>query len=202
MATEPSGDREGSYERAVGLRRAHVSLLPASGAWREGDPVGRRQLFSFGERAFALEGRAAEWVRRTARPKLVVASQTRVVEVVVDDAGAWVPGVPLVVVLAPSPRLWPLAAALASPAITAWVLHRTAGTALTPQALKVTATLLRDAPLPTDEEAWARGTAAFRSGDLDGFGDAMAAAYGTGAELTEWWAERAKRVWSPNGAHR
>ena len=56
VAAVPSGDREGSYEQAVGLRRAHVSLLPASGAWREGDPVGHRQLLSLGDRAFALEG--------------------------------------------------------------------------------------------------------------------------------------------------
>ncbi len=56
MAAVPSGDTEGSYEQAVGLRRAHVSLLPASGAWREGDPVGHRQLLSLSDRAFALEG--------------------------------------------------------------------------------------------------------------------------------------------------
>ena len=31
----------------------------------------------------------------------MVATQTRVVEVVVDDAGEWIAGVPLVVVLAP-----------------------------------------------------------------------------------------------------
>ncbi len=38
-------------------------------------------------------------------PKLLVAPQTRVVEVVVDEAGAWLPGVPLVAVLAPPDRL-------------------------------------------------------------------------------------------------
>ena len=36
-------------------RRAHVSTLPASGAWREGDPLGARQLFR-SDRPFALEG--------------------------------------------------------------------------------------------------------------------------------------------------
>jgi homoserine O-acetyltransferase len=33
-----------------------VSLLPASGAWRIGDPVGHRQFLSLGDRGFALEG--------------------------------------------------------------------------------------------------------------------------------------------------
>jgi homoserine O-acetyltransferase len=42
-------------EGEEGLRRAHVSLLPASGAWREGDPVGRRQFLRL-TRPFALEG--------------------------------------------------------------------------------------------------------------------------------------------------
>jgi hypothetical protein len=95
-----------------------------------------------------------------------------------------------------------LAAALASPAITAWALHRAAGTALTTQALKLTASLVREAPLPIVDEAWQRGTAAFRAGDIEAFGVAMADAYGTGAELTRWWLERAKPVWSPGVAHR
>lgn len=58
MAAVPSGEREEAQEETPGLRRAHVSLLPASGAWREGDPVGQRRLLSFGARPFALEGGA------------------------------------------------------------------------------------------------------------------------------------------------
>ncbi len=150
----------------------------------------------------ALEGKAAEWVRRTGGPKLIVAPQTRVVEVVVDEVGAWIAGVPLVVVLAPPDRLWPLAAALASPAVTAWLMQLAAGTALTPDALKVTAALLRDVPLPGDDTAWELGTAAFRAGDLEPFADAMAMAYDAGPEVTRWWLERARTVWSPSEAHR
>ena len=56
MATAPTDGREDGYEHLVGLRRAHPSLLPASGAWRDGDPLGERQLLSLGDRAFALEG--------------------------------------------------------------------------------------------------------------------------------------------------
>jgi homoserine O-acetyltransferase len=40
-----------------GFRRAHPSALPASGAWRPGDAVGRRRFLSFPpDRPFALEG--------------------------------------------------------------------------------------------------------------------------------------------------
>lgn len=144
----------------------------------------------------ALSGRAAAWVERTGVPKLVVASQTSVLEVAVDEHGAWIPGVPLVAVLAPPARLWPLAAALASPAVSAWLLERTAGTALAPQALKASAPLLRQVPLPTDPAAWQEGTAAFRASDLDGFAAAMGRAYGVDASVGRWWEARAKRVWS------
>jgi homoserine O-acetyltransferase len=42
---------------ADGPRRAHPSALPATGAWRPGDPVGRRQFLALPEgRPFALEG--------------------------------------------------------------------------------------------------------------------------------------------------
>ena len=150
----------------------------------------------------ALEGRAADWVRRTRVPKILVATQTRVVEVVVDDDGAWVPGVPLVVVLPAPDQRWPVAAALASPAVTAWLLQQAAGTALTSTALKVSASLLRSVPLPTDADAWALGAAALRQGDLDAFATAMAAAYATEPSVTEWWLERARAVWSPQGERR
>ena len=150
----------------------------------------------------ALEGRAAAWVRRTSGPKLLVATQTRVVEVVVDERGDWIPGVPVIVVLGPVDRLWPLAAALASPGVSAWLHQRAAGTALTRQALKVSAALLRDVPLPVDDEAWEQGAAAFRLGDLDAYATAMSTAYGSDAVVREWWLERARTVWSPQAAPR
>ncbi|MFL6206984.1 MAG: homoserine O-acetyltransferase, partial [Acidimicrobiales bacterium] len=56
MATAPTGGGDDGYERLVGLRRAHPSLLPVTGAWRDGDPVGDRQFLSLGDRSFALEG--------------------------------------------------------------------------------------------------------------------------------------------------
>lgn len=150
----------------------------------------------------SLAGRAADWVRRTGGPKLVVATQTRVVEVVVDEDGAWVAAVPLIVVLAPPDRLWSLAAALAAPASSAWLLRHAAGTGLTAQSLKASAALLRAVPLPTDVDAWQAGTVAFRAGDLAAFAAAMSTAYGTGPDVAAWWTERATTVWSPPGARR
>jgi hypothetical protein len=152
--------------------------------------------------ATGLDGRAAQWAARTHVPKLLVATQTSVVEVAVDEEGELLPAVPLVVVLAPADRLWPLAAALASPAVTGWLLHRTAGAALTRDALKVSAPILREVPLPADEPAWSQGVEALRAGDLDGFAGSMGDAYGVGPEIGAWWRPRARSVWSPAPASR
>jgi hypothetical protein len=149
-----------------------------------------------------LEGRAAEWVARTGGPKLVVATQTKVLEVAVDEAGRFVAGVPLVVVRAPVDRLWSLASALAAPAVAAWLHRRVAGAAMAPGALKVSAALLREVPLPSDRRAWSRGTDAFRSGDLDGFAESMSAAYDVEPEVAEWWTPHARSVWSRARASR
>jgi len=189
---------------AVGVPLVTTGLVDLGrAAWGERPArIGRRTWTRPVVDVAALEGRAADWARRTRGPKLVVATQTRVVELVVDEAGAVIPGVPLVVVLADAEQLWPLAAALASPAVTAWALQQVAGTARAPQALKVTAALLRQVPLPSDAHAWRSGTDAFRAGDLEGFVAAMALAYDIGPEVGEWWIERARTVWSPERAHR
>jgi N-6 DNA Methylase len=144
----------------------------------------------------SLEGRAAVWARRTRGPKVVVATQTQVVEVVVDEEGGWIPAVPLVVVLAPVERLWSLASALAAPAVSAWLLAQVAGAALTRRSLKVSAALLREVPLPGDADAWDAGTDAFKAGDIEAYVDAMAAAYAVGPDVGAWWIEPARSVWS------
>ena len=60
MAAGPVGDEvvgaAATPRDANGFRRVHQSLLPASGAWRSGDPLGDRQVFHLGDRPFALEG--------------------------------------------------------------------------------------------------------------------------------------------------
>ncbi|MGH9113348.1 MAG: N-6 DNA methylase [Acidimicrobiales bacterium] len=147
---------------------------------------------------------ARRWVERTRVPKLVVATQTRVLETAVDDAGAWVPSVPVLSVV-PHARqdVWRLAAALAAPASTAWLMRRAPGTALARGALKVAAPDLLDLPLPTDERAWDDATAALcelvahpSAHRREAFLAAASAAYGTPVAVTAWWRERA-RVASP-----
>ncbi len=140
-----------------------------------------------------LEGRAAQWAARTRRPKVLVASQARVLEVAVDADGSWLPGVPLVAAVPHDPGdLWALAAALAAPPVVAWAATRVAGTGRSPGSLRVGAPLLRSVPLPVDADAWREGAAALERGDLLAFGAAMTAAHRAAPEVLAWWCERAK----------
>lgn len=159
---------------------------------------------------------ARRWVERTRGPKLVVATQTRVVEVAVDESGDWVPSVPAIAVVPRCPSdLWPLAAALAAPAATAWLLRRAPGAALSRGALKIAAGDLADLPLPGHAAAWEAATSAFRQvardavgapvpgsdappdpapdpGAFEAFVAAAAAAYGSSPALVRWWRGRSR----------
>ncbi len=156
------------------------------------------------ERLVAAPAVARRWVDRTRVPKLVVATQTRVVEAAVDAAGAWVPSVPaLAVVPGPGLGLWHLAAAVLSPAATAWLVRRATGTGLERGALKVAAPDLAALPLPAGAagdcwDAAADALARFAAGRdpaaLDAYLDAIGRAYGTPAALDRWWRQRAGTV--------
>jgi hypothetical protein len=138
---------------------------------------------------------ARRWVERTRVPKLAVATQTRVVEAAVDVEGTWVPSVPALAVVPVDPDdLWRLAAALLSPAATAWLVCRAAGTGLDQGALKVAGRDLAALPLPVDGAAWDAAAAALRTivaapgeQSLDAYLAASAEAYGTPDSLTAWW---------------
>ena len=183
--------------RLAGTRlRAPVVDVTTLRAWAEG-PDGDRRL--------------AAWADARLRPKVVVATQTRVVEAAVDDDGSWWPSVPVVsVVLDPDhdddETRWLVAAALSAPPVSAWAAERSGGTALAPQALKLSARQVADVPLPVDREAWAEGARLLRlvgpqfdedarSRALLEAGRVLTAAHdlpsADAAEVLRWWAGRA-----------
>jgi Eco57I restriction-modification methylase len=151
------------------------------------------------DRLMATPPVARRWVARCRAPKLVVGTQTRVVEAAVDAGGTWVPSVPALAVVPHDPGdVWRLAAAVLAPAATAWLAHRSVGTALDRAALKVAKPDLAALPLPADATAWDAATTALRAyasdpgeGLLDRYLAAAQAAYGTAPELTAWWRARA-----------
>lgn len=159
----------------------------------------------------ALDPALAAWAAARLVPKLVVATQTRVIEAVVDQRGDWFPSVPCLAVTCAPDQLWRAAAVVLAPAVSVWAFHRHAGAALSSQALKVSARQLLLAPLPVDDAAWARAATSVRAassasaaGDAAGWADALAQfatdagqAYGLGAgpaqAIRSWWLDRALR---------
>jgi hypothetical protein len=155
----------------------------------------------------ALQREAPEldrWASRVLVPKVMVATQTRVVEVLVDEMGRAWPSVPVIAVMPAQDRLWHVAAVLASPAVTALSLRRHAGAALTRDAIKLSAKQVLDLPLPGNVDAWDRGAERLRAAaeaarrqdaagwrrELRAFGVAMCEAYGASDEVQRWWIER------------
>lgn len=137
------------------------------------------------------------WATRRLVPKVLVATQTPVIEAVVDDRGAWLPSVPVITVSGTDP--WGIGAVLSSPVASAWLAARTLGTGLSPSVLRPTARLLRSLPVP--DRGWVEAAARLRAGDLDGAADAMGDAYGTHI-ADEWWAARRRGGVTPSSVRR
>lgn len=98
------------------------------------------------------------------RPKLILATQTRVIEAFVDAQGTWMPTTPLIS-LTPrdgAPDLYTIAAALCSPVATLVAARRTFGTSMSPRAIKLAAREVLDLPIPHDPAALAPAAHAFR----------------------------------------
>ena len=141
------------------------------------------------------------WLEARLRPKLLVATQTRVIEVVVDMVGDMVPVTPLVIIEPDDCYLWKLAAALSAPPVTALAASLTLGAARASDRIKLSAGQVGEMPLPVDNEAWSEGEALARclwesagTGGSDtwlAFGSVMCAAYGVAkTPVLEWWWDR------------
>lgn len=161
------------------------------------------------ERGRLTDARMLAWLEKRLVPKVMVATQTRVLEVYADERGVVVPCMPVISV---TPRdeagLWRVAAALGSPVASAVAFERYAGTALTADAIKVAARQVAWLPIPVDAGAWERGAGLFRAAQGAGTaaerlkgvvksGRVMCGAYGVEGDELEvlmgWWVRRIER---------
>ncbi len=126
-------------------------------------------------------------------PKVLVATQTRVIEAAVDEEGLWLPSVPVISVVADPVRLWPLAAALCSPPLTAWAATHRLGAARSSTAIKLSASDVRALPLPPASALWDRAAHALRTGDLIESARLMCEAYAVDEAVLTWWRDRLPR---------
>ena len=134
------------------------------------------------------------------RPKLLVATQTRVIEAVADYDGMLWPSVPVISVLPRSDdagALDLLLAALIAPPASVWAARQAAGTARSPGAVRLSATQLAQLPLPTDRALWNEGSEQLRAGRLTTAVRTLTAAYGLNEHdqsvVLDWWTIRSKR---------
>jgi hypothetical protein len=214
----------------AGFRDEYYGLLAACREW-EGEPGaepnrlvtvgavdplvttwGRRPV-RFGGRSWwrpvidveALEPRVRGWTGQRLTPKVVLATQSKVLEPVVDRVGTLVPATPLIAVTADPAELDRVAAVLLAPPVVAWAWQRWFGAALAVDALKLAASQVLELPLPPDLAAWDEAAALLTGFDGDPaqveVGTAneraveaariMNRAYGASGRVFDWWLARA-----------
>jgi hypothetical protein len=197
----------GAVGEGGGPRLVTVGLVePARCRWGEAPArfAGRTHAAPVVDPEAIADPAVAAWVRARLVPKVVLATQTRVLEAAIDEHGAWVPATPLISVTPADPAdLWPLAAALTAPPLTALALARHAGAGLSRDAIRLRASEVAALPLPAGARAWAgaadalrqaaaaRGEAGWRAA-LERAARLGCAAYGVedAEALMAWWRAR------------
>lgn len=144
------------------------------------------------EGAAAADGRVADWIERLSRPKVVVASQTRVTEAFADHTGMCIPGVPCIALIPADPAdVDRIAAAVCAPPVAAWAARRASGTGMSRDSIRLSAPLLVEVPLPLDRAAWEEAAELLAAGDLPAFGRRACEMYRLPPDTTEhvltWW---------------
>jgi len=133
------------------------------------------------------------WVAARLRPKVLVASQTKVIESIVDPDGSLVPCTPVVSIEPHDDTgVWHVAALLTCPVATARLVSVATGSALSADAVRVSASRLAELSLPADRHAWDLAASAAKDGDVLACGQAMLSAHGLADrdDLFEWWTQR------------
>ena len=161
-----------------------------------------------------LQPRIAEWARARQVPKVLVATQTRIVEAVADPEGRLIPVTPTISVEPrntnrPQESVWHLTAALLSPPVSARALSAHLGAGLSSGALRWSARSVLQVELPIDETLWASGAGLAqklascdqtdRAKSLAELGKVMCAAYEIDPTdaVFGWWLELALRAAKP-----
>ena len=142
------------------------------------------------------------------RPKVLAASQTKVIEAVVDEHGSAV-GLTPVITATPhaADDVWRLAAVLLSPVASVWARRLAAGSGLSRETVRLSTTVVGSVPLPSaSPDAWdaaaqvlaVGAAAASETSARDMLLESallMQAAYGTtDDEIFDWWKTQLPRI--------
>ena len=144
----------------------------------------------------------ARWVDARLTPKVVVATQTRVIEPWVDEVGLVVPATPVISIEPHRPDdVWLIGSLLLAPHLTALIAATRFGSALSLRALKFSASDLLALPLPRQRDTWAYAASLLKEAcrlggaptpvQLIAIATAMSEAFeDPDPELIGWWIDR------------
>lgn len=182
---------------AVGDHDAGPQLI-TSGLIDPGRSWWGRRPITFAKQRFAaprldldaLDPKMQRWASRRLVPKVLIANQTKIIEAVADPDGDVLPGVPVISAYPtgddPAATAWKIAAVLTSPVASAWAWHRSAGTGLSADAIRLGPVLLADLPWPNGSLDAA--VQELRVGDVRSCGREVHRAFGIDDEaLVAWW---------------
>ncbi|MFT7600739.1 MAG: hypothetical protein ACI8TP_003686 [Acidimicrobiales bacterium] len=102
-----------------------------------------------------LEPKIARWLERQLVPKIVLPTQSKVFEPVIDRDGRLAPLTPVISIHVDAADLDLVAAMFLAPPVVAWARRRWFGTALSVEAIKLAARDVAVLPTPNDHDAWA-----------------------------------------------
>lgn len=147
-----------------------------------------------------LDDKVSAWTQRQLQPKVILATQSRILEPVIDRRGRLVPATPLIAVHAEPEDLSLVAAVLLAPPVVAWAWQRWFGAALAVDALKLAARQVLELPLPADREAWREAADLISDAPISSIEDGwavscrvasiMTVAYGADGAVLQWWLDR------------
>lgn len=154
-------------------------------------------------RLLADGGPLAAWAGERRVPKLLVATQGRLLEAAADPSGEWLPSVPVLTVVPADPaRTWHHLAVLLAPPVAARAGAAYLGAGLSADVVKLSARQVAGLPLPADRTAWDDAAvlvrAAQEAGDDDrvaalaAYAEVACAAYGD-RDALDWWLARLAR---------
>jgi hypothetical protein len=150
----------------------------------------------------ALSGPMQTWAAGKLVPKVIVSTQTKIVEAWVDELGEFLPSIPLISIV-PSGKedVWMIAAAVGNPVSSVFAFRNFSGSGMTGKVLKLNGAQIGNVPLPSNRKAWSEAASILKElhhspeGDLDllrSFGEAIIGAYEVDnqRELVDWWLAR------------
>ena len=144
------------------------------------------------------------WVNRQLQPKILVATQSKILKSVLDVDGKLVGVTPLIIVTPKSPELLlKVQALLLAPPVSLWSYRRSFGSGLSIEAIKLSAKQMLTVPLPANQNLWSEAAAKLEKltphtteGNcehcvlVDEVAQIMTEAYKQADSVYEWWAGR------------